>query len=96
MTHRIPCSVIPLMTKTTKAVLDRVVEKVLAEAIEYAPRNQSRIAARMTELIGADKPVLRQSVARWVNPDPARREHPTLGYALFLTAAVKSLKEESK
>lgn len=76
-----------------KQALIRACEEEMADIVRFAPRRHGDIANKMTQLMGLEKPILRQSVARWVDPDPERREHPRIGYFHFLKKAVQQLKK---
>ena len=50
------------------------------------------IADRLSTLTG--KPVMRQTVGRWLHKDPDKRQQPSYGFGLLLEDVVRDLQEE--
>lgn len=81
------------MNNVLKQKLEAAVEIDLAEVFQFAPGRHAEIAKEMSSLMALEKPLLRQTVERWVAPNRERREHMRLGYAIFLKMAVNQLKK---
>lgn len=70
-------------------------EQALNHAVEFA-RERGRIQAiadLMTERTGDS--VTRQMVSRWLNPDPDKRQQPSLGNGLLLLWCVDVLEHDN-
>lgn len=78
------------MADTTRSNL---LATFLAPAIEWAAGrgNKSALAEAMTS--HTDKPVTRQMVGRWLDPDAKKRLEPNLGHGLLLAHCLAQLQQ---
>lgn len=51
------------------------------------------IAEKLTAMTG--RPVMRQTVGRWIHKDPAKRQQPTYGFGILLERAIQELQAEA-
>jgi hypothetical protein len=79
-------------TKRTGSLTPReIANQALDEFAAYAmePGIKPRIAERLEAVTG--QTFARQQVARWLNPDPEKREIPNLGAGLLLALVINEM-----
>lgn len=53
-----------------------------------------RISDRLSEKTG--KPVMRQTIGRWLHKDAVKRQQPTYGFGILLEEAATEIQEEMR